>query len=255
MELEGVNIQVNDTPASDAQVAPAEAPAGQEPAVEKDWAKEAQKLQEILNRKDKQLNKERAEKAELARIKELYEAEKNAPKPPKAEDFTDITDEIAAKLEYQAAVKAHNDKMKALQEPPKVEQPKQYSPEFVQAAQTTAEKVNKAKAENPAFRQLVDQNVHVIDNAPDHIYEAFFALENPEAALFQTLQNGEFEALLDLPPAVAAVKIAMAEQKGKMAMRPPVTKASPPIAPARGTSSVKTPDALHGHDLVKWLSS
>jgi len=38
-------------------------------------------------------------------------------------------------------------------------------------------------------------------------------------------------------------------------MQKPITKASPPIAPSRGTASVKTPDQLHGHDLVKWLSS
>lgn len=240
-------------PATDTQEVTTDA---QEAPVEKDWAKEAQKLQEILNRKDKQLNKTRAEMQELARIKALYEAEKSAPKPPKAEDFTDITDEMVAKMDYLAQKKAYEENLKKLQAPQAPETTEQqFSPEYIEGAKTTVTKIESAKAANPAFRELIEKNDMLLNQAPAHIEEIFFALDNPEAALFELLQKGEVEALYYMQPQQAALHIARAEMRGKAAMQKPVTKASPPISTVKGTSPTRSIENMRGEDLLKFMSS
>lgn len=256
MELEGVNIDIPATePTATAAPAPEESAAAEPVTV--DWQKKAATLQEIANRKDKQLARERAEKEELRRYKELYELHTNAPKAPKDESFSDVADLIAAKLEYSQQQKAYDEKLKALQQPKQEQgqqENKQYSPEFIQAVQATSQKIDKAKAANPEFRAIVDQHAQMLDQAPDHIYEAFSALENPEAALFEVLKSGELENIYYMSPAQAAIRIAMAEMRGKVAMRPPVTKAQPPITANKGTSSVRGAENLHGDALLKWMS-
>jgi len=254
MELDGITVEIPEVAPVEAE-SPAEPTPQAEPVV--DWQKKAQTLQEIANRKDKQLARERAEKEELRRFKELYELHTNAPKAPKEESYTDVADLIAAKLEYSQQQKIYDDKLKALQQPPQQapQAEKQYAPEFLQAVHATSEKIAKAKAANPEFRTLVDSHAQVIDQAPDHVYEAFSALENPEAALYEVLKSGDLENIYYMTPAQAAVRIAMAEQRGKMAMQKPVTKAQPPIAPSKGTSSVRGVESLHGSDLLKWLDS
>lgn len=254
MELEGITIDIpSETPAQAAQ-GEVETVETIEPVV--DWQKKAQTLQEIANRKDKQIARERAEKEELRRYKEMYELHTNAPKAPKEESYSDVADLIAAKLEYNQQHKAYEDKLKALEQPKQEQgQPKQYSQDFLQAVQVTSQKIDKAKAANPEFRAIVDQHAQMLDQAPDHVYEAFSALENPEAALYEVLKSGELENIYYLSPAQAAIRIAMAEQRGKVAMRPPVTKAQPPISPNKGTSSVRSVESLHGESLIKWMTS
>lgn len=260
MELDGITVDIpaNDTEQGAAPEVEVSTETEEAPAPEVvDWQKKASTLQEIANRKDKQLNKLRAEMAELARIKQLYELEKTAPQAPKEESFNDVADLIAAKLEYSQRQKQHEEQLKQLQATQgQAPQAEVMAPEVQQALQQTSDKIAKAVQENPVFRQTLQANIALVEQAPPHIEQLFSHLENPEAALFDVLKSGELEALYYMNPTQAAIKIAQAEQRGKaVMMQRPVTKAQPPIAPNKGTSASRGIESLRGAEALKWLNS
>lgn len=196
-----------------------------------------QKAINALNRKNKKINKLRAQMRELeAKLKESpTKVETKDVNPDDFESFGEYNDAKVKALVEQKLQQSQHDMQKqyltSQQEQLKVERD-----------QYIIEQANELTKTLPDLPQVWQQNARLLDALPEQVADIFYSIENAPAAIYTLAKEGKLESLLYANPAVAALEIMNAEQRGLEITSKPQTRVSQaptPITKARGSGSVK----------------
>lgn len=109
--------------------------------------------------------------------------------------------------------------------------------------------------ELPEFRQMMEENLDIVQALPPQIQQLFLQLESRDAnlAFLALAQEGKLETLLHMPPQLAAVAIGRAADRGAAMLASKKTSKAPnPMAPNRGRGSgIKSEDSMSGAELLR----
>lgn len=256
---------VTDVPAQDAEQKPAEGEAAQKP--QEDNTPFPKKAVNAITRRDRQIGRLRGQISDYdrrfnemqAQIAELG-ASRNAPKEPVMEDFETVGDWVkaVAKFEAQQGAKPKQDQENLSPEKIKEQafQEWQQQQHFQQREAHAAEQAAKTATEFADFKQVVDENIDILDSSP-LLDRLILEADNAPLVLYTLAKEGKLEQVAQLPPQQMLMEIARAQSRGEaMARTQKVSKAPAPISGVKGTAAgQKSVTEMSPDELLKWAKS
>lgn len=242
-----------------------ESVAEQADASEEGQQEEAQKEGEFPKKAVNALNRAKREKRQLrAQVKALesqlselkaYKPEaSSAPDPRQFDSYTDFNEANVQHQIKQAMAEAQNKgKLEAL-EGQRSQIAERRNQEVAQVAMETAKQL-------PDLPNVISQYTNQLDNVRGELAELIYEMDNAPLAIYTLAKEGTLEDVLDAPPALAAVHLMRAQERGEQALkakspRQSVTNAPDPIRASKGTGvNQKSLQDLSGQELLKWMRS
>lgn len=222
------------------------------------WPKKAQNA---LSRRDKQIGQLRQrEKQLLSELQRFQQqtSQSNQPgkesKAPKEEDFDNYGDYLKAAAKYEARQEfeqQYAEQQKTTQQQQSAAMRQQW---FEEKSDAFSESLIKTMETDTELKTLFEQNADVIQQLPQHIEEMFLHLSHEDAtnAARALLKEDQLDALLSMPPALAAVFIGRAAERGAAIQKTKtISKAPAPMNANRGVGSAsKSVETMSADELL-----
>jgi len=248
-----------------------ETPEADEPAVNEDESPEdpdavaevvdepfPKKAQNALSRRDKKINRQNAQLADMQKQLDALNANQSqtqeAPKAPVEDDYDTYGEFLQANTQYEIK--------KALGEA-KADQPEQEQPLTPEQAKhqeweeqrtvAAGEQADKLIDAIPDYEQTIQENMDLMDTCPPEIEQIALGLDNAPLAIYNIAKAGRLEAVMSMPPQLAAIELMNAQNQGYTAPKK-VTSAPKPISASKGSGTAKKSlEDMDGDEIVKHL--
>lgn len=214
------NVQVAETqvetPVEAVEAVETETPEAQEEGndnQELDTEGELKTVRKALDKRNRYINNQRnrirALEAEMSKLKDGFG--KSPVQAPEMDKYDSVIDYLDAKqghtLEQKLAEQAHNGQLAQLEQ--------QKAAIMEQRITEVGTQVNELLSSNQDFKQVIAQNVNIIDQMPEHIEGLMMEIDDAPAATYALAKEGRLQDIYHMPPHIAAAHLVQAEIRGQ----------------------------------------
>lgn len=175
----------------------------------------------------------------------------SALKAPDAKEYDNYADYLKGDVEYQIDKRMQDAEQK--KQADAFEQQKQQI--LAQREDEVVSRISEVGAIIPDLQATLSQAGEYVQSVPAEIERMFYDLDAPEMALYALQKEGRVAEVVSMTPALAAVHLIQAEQRGlaylKHMQTSKVTKAPDPLRGAKGVGDIKSEATMSGADLLR----